>query len=69
MKKFAERLIELRQGEGLSRSDLAGVLGVSHSAVCSWENGVCSPSIWSLIKLSEYFGVRVNYLVGLDDIV
>lgn len=64
--KFIERLNHLMRIEDLSQGELSRRIGVSQSAVCNWLNGKKEPSIESLWKLSEYFDVSVDYLIGKE---
>lgn len=64
--KFTERLNHLMRIEDLSQGELSRRIGVSQSAVCNWLNGKKEPGIESLWKLSEYFDVSVDYLIGKE---
>lgn len=64
--KFIERLNRLMRIEDLSQGELSRRIGVSQSAVCNWLNGKKEPGIESLWKLSEYFDVSVDYLIGKE---
>jgi len=48
----------------LTQSELAEVLGIKRSAINRYENGHAYPSIEMLLKMSEYFNVSVDYLLG-----
>lgn len=62
------RFKELRQGKGFkTQKDLADVLYVNQTAVSQWERGATMPSSQMLLKLSELYGVSVNYLLGDSD--
>lgn len=61
--EFANRLCELRLGQGLSQRELAERLGVSNKAVSKWENGDALPSIKLLEGLSEIFNVSIDELI------
>ena len=50
---IGNRIMELRKLKGLSRSDLADMLGVTVGAVSNYENGVSSPKEPILFKLIE----------------
>ena len=65
--KFAERFKELKMESGLSNEKLGKLLGVSHMTVCRWENGQTDIRSQELIKVAEFFGVGVLYLLGLED--
>ena len=67
MEIFAERLKDLREEKGLSLSQLAREIGVSHVAILRWENNTRIPNIESLKILANYFGVTTDYLLGLED--
>ncbi len=41
-------------------------LGISRSSVTSWKNGMV-PQNTTLLKLADYFGVSVDYLLGNED--
>ena len=61
------RLKELRKAKGLSLKKLAEVLGVSESTVSLYENSKREASYTVLLKLSEYFKVSIDYLLGADE--
>lgn len=65
---FSTRLFELRGRHGLKQVDLAAKINVKSSAVSKYEKGLTSPTIDTLIKLSEIFSVSVDYLLGVSDI-
>jgi transcriptional regulator with XRE-family HTH domain len=61
-----ERLTALvKQARGnKSKSAFAELLGVSHTAVGSWEQGLFLPDVKSLVKISELLGLSVEQLLG-----
>lgn len=61
-----ERIKELRQLRGLNQVELAQKLGVSKQSVSNWENDNIQPSIDMLIKISHFFSVSTDYLLGED---
>lgn len=67
MKIFAERLLELRREKGISQAVLAKQLGVSYAVVCYWETDRSEPTAPNLVKISDFFGVSVDYLLGRTD--
>ena len=67
MKKFTERLKELRQEKGLSQIQLAKETGISKSAIGFWETGERVPNAQAVVVLAKYFGVSADYLLGLED--
>lgn len=61
---FAERLKQLRAEKGVLQSDLATIANVSSKTISSYEQGNSEPNIDTLVKLSNYFSVSVDYLIG-----
>lgn len=65
--QFSDILRILRTKNRLSQKDIGDIVGISSQAVSKWENGVSQPDNDSLIKLSKYFNVSVDYLLGNTD--
>ena len=65
--KFKDNLKLLRQEKGIGQVELAQKLGVSKGIISLWENGLREPSMFSLIKLAQYFDVSIDFLVGLEE--
>ncbi len=61
---FGERLKTLREERELSQRELAEVIGISKGAVYYYESDGRAPDIVTLEKLSDYFGVSADYLLG-----
>ena len=64
--KFEEKLMTLRKKAGMSQEDLADRLGVSRQAISRWELGSTLPDAPNLLKLSDLFGVSIDYLLHDD---
>ena len=64
MKIFADRLKDLRSENGISQAQLAKMLGVSYGIVCYWETDRSEPTAPNLVKIADFFGVTVDYLLG-----
>ena len=60
------RVRELREARGIQQKELAIDLGVSQPTISDWESGRKVPSAKSTLKLADYFGVSVDYLLGRD---
>ena len=72
MRKFdvmlmAERIKTLRNEKNMGQNLLAKELDVSNASISYWENGKQEPSAQALFKIAEYFGVSVDYILGLKD--
>ena len=63
-----ERLKELRTNKKLNQQKLAMDLNTTQSTISNYEMGAYQPDIAMLIKLAQYFGVSVDYLIGNSDI-
>jgi len=61
------RLRELREEKGVLQKDVAAYVCRSPITVGDWERGRSQPSIEDLIKLADYFGRTVDYLIGRTD--
>ena len=64
---IGNRLYLLRKAAGLSQIELGNMLSVSHHTISSYEKGKSDPSDETKVGLARYFGVTVDYLVGLSD--
>ena len=64
---LSEKLHALRKKSGLSQEQLAEQLGVSRQAVSKWETGKAVPESDTLIAISEYFHVTLDYLMKETD--
>lgn len=60
------RLKELREEYSLNQTQLAKQLGFAQRTISNWENGIAEPNIQTLITISNYFHVTVDYLIGKD---
>lgn len=60
----AINLKKYRTEAGMTQKDLAGILGVKHNAVSSWESGVNSIDIEVLFKICEALRVDINLMLG-----
>lgn len=62
---IGNRIYQLRTARGMSQRELAQALGnkSSNELVGRWERGSASPSAETLVKLSEFFGVSVDWIL------
>jgi len=68
VRKFGERIKELREERGLSRLALSKALNIGGGAtICRWERGEQDIGSHYLIKLADFFNVSIDYLVGRSD--
>lgn len=62
---FGELLQELRKDRRLTQAQLAGVLHLSPLTISSYECGRTMPDDATKIQIARYFGVSLDYLMGL----
>ena len=63
---FSERLRMLRKQCRLTQQQVADILSLHRTTYTKYETGVVAPDREALIRLSELFGVSVDYLVGRE---
>lgn len=68
MSSFEKRLRILREAKEYSQLQLAKDLSVSNVTLSQYENGVRKPDIETLNKIATYFGVSIDYLLGVSDV-
>lgn len=64
---FSERLKELRKKYNLNQAEIANILNVGQRQISYYENDRDIPPLPALIRLSNYFGVSLDYLSGRSD--
>ena len=62
------KLRDIRQSKGLLQRDVASALGVDRTTYVKWESGKSNPDPEMLIKLSKYFNVTTDYLLGRSEL-
>ena len=66
---LSEKLYALRKKSNLSQEQFAEQLGVSRQAISKWESGKAIPESDTLISISQYFHVTLDYLLKEDESV
>ena len=61
------RLKQLRKARGISQVKLAMDLNTGQNTISRYENGEREPNIDELVKLADYFGVSLDYLLERTD--
>ncbi|MBO5101902.1 MAG: helix-turn-helix transcriptional regulator [Clostridia bacterium] len=64
---IGDKIRYLRDKSGFTQSYLAKRLGISRSAVNSWEMSLSSPSLSNIIEMMDIFHVTADYLLGTSD--
>lgn len=65
---FDDRLLQLRLSKKLKQKDVADAIGVSERSYSTYENNSRDPSTDTVIKLSKFFNVSIDYLLGTSDV-
>lgn len=68
MDTFKDRLKQLRNEKNLTQEELAKYIGTTRATLASWETGRREPDMETLRKLSDYFNVTLDWLIGNTDI-
>lgn len=66
--EFKNRLTQLRKENKLTQAEVAKSVGITRGSYSMYEIGKREPDIEMLSKLSFFFGVDIDYLVGKSDI-
>lgn len=62
-----ERILELIKKRGITEYRVAKDLNLASSAFTFWKSNKNTPSAENLVKIAQYFGVTVDYLLGLEE--
>lgn len=65
--QFPQILKSLRKSKGITQTELAKNFNVSKSTISMYELGEREPSFEVLEKLSSFFDVTIDYLLGNTD--
>ena len=61
------RIRELRKSRGITMKQLGDVLGLAESTISQYENNKRQPDYETLLRIGEYFGVSVGYVLGAEN--
>ena len=64
---IGDRIRYLRDKAGFTQTYLAKRLGISRSAVNSWEMSLSSPSLANILEMTQIFHVNADYLLSSSD--
>ena len=62
-------MIDLRNENNLTQTDVGKIVGKSKTAIASWEQGLSMPDVVTLYQLAKYYGKDLNYMYGTDYLV
>lgn len=64
---FHSRLKSLRLEKSLNQASVSKGTRICRSQICEMECNRSIPNMWHLMEFAKFFGVSVDYLVGLTD--
>lgn len=64
MKKYGQRLQELRKRNGYTQEELAKILNITRSSLAMYEQGQREPSMETQEMFADFFNVTLDYLFG-----
>lgn len=67
MKELHAIIRDLREDRDLKQKTVAEYLGISQQTYSNYENGRRDIPLWAVLKLSKYFKVSTDYLLGADN--
>ena len=67
MSALSQRLLELRTERALSQAQIAREVGIVVRAYQRYEYGQREPQLAVLIRMADFYGVSLDYLVGRSD--
>ena len=62
-----KRLEDLRIDKDKTQEEIAIILNCKREVYRRYEKGIYEIPVWALIKLSEFYGVSTDYILGLTD--
>jgi transcriptional regulator with XRE-family HTH domain len=65
---FAERLRKIMNEQRKTQKEVADVLGITRQAISQYLDGAVQPNAEKLYKLSKYFQVSCDWLIGLSEV-
>lgn len=64
MSIIVERITQLQEARGLTNRAVEVGAGLSNSVISQWKKGKGKPSLENIVKLSKFFGVTTDFLIG-----
>lgn len=67
MNSIGERIQGLRESKGLSAKELCSFLDINPSTYSKLENNKKSIDVEELRKITKYYDISADYILGIDD--
>lgn len=65
---YFKRLEDLRIDADKTQKEIAQILSCEREVYRRYEKRIYEIPVWALIKLSDFYGVSTDYILGLTDI-
>ena len=65
---YAERIRELREDNDKTQSEIATLLQIGQRTYCDYELGKTRIPIDSLITLTQFYNVSMDYICGVSNV-
>lgn len=65
-KQIGQRIREERKEKKISQTELSKIVNTTQDTISLWEKGKSAPNIEDIIKLSDYFKISIEELIGIE---
>ena len=66
MLDIGKSIKQKRLEKGMTQSQLAKSIGVTHASISFWENNVNIPNVLDCWKMADALGITIDELIGRD---
>lgn len=63
---YGNELKSHREQAGISQTELAKQIGISHQNINRWERNLVIPNIDFCVKLADFYGITLDELIGRE---
>lgn len=67
MSKSTEIILKLISEHSITKAQLERECGLANGTIRNWENGRNKPSYGAIVKISKYFNVSEEYILGTSE--
>lgn len=61
-----QKYYNIRANRGMSDTEVSNSVKVSRNTLVNWKNGRTMPSVKTLYKIANFFGVAVTDIIGIS---
>ena len=66
--KLGKQIQLIRKKENLTQEQLSKIIKIDAKSISKIEKGECEPRANILVEMSKYFGVSIDYILGISDV-